>query len=115
MTREEFVGALRRVADLYEAQPIPVPYSCSVHSFAERTPAQAKEDVGAFLRGGRAVKADDGDYMKLSLADLPANFELHLFVHKDALGCRKVQAARVVVEEKWEGGPLLEKLAEAQE
>ena len=117
MTREEFVGALRRVADIFEHNDVPVPQYQTISCFAAHTPEQAKADVAAFVHGAAGIvdKQDDDDYIKLSLRGLPDDFSFCLLVQKRVLGCRKVQVERMVVEEKWECGPILDSLPESEE
>lgn len=83
-------------------------------AFASSQPKQATADVRAFLEGvGPCKKADSDDHIQLRAQVFPKDFTVYFYVRKDTMGCRKVKVERIVHEEKWECGPLLEKIAEA--
>ena len=117
MKLHELIHSLRAIADFYEAHPdFPLPTNDELRAYSVYTPDEAKKQVAAFLEGaGKVMKeAKDGDdYIRL--VRYPDGLKFLLSVEKDSMGCRKVQHERVVVEEKWECGPILNGIHEKSE
>jgi len=116
MTNKEFVKVLRDIADVFEQAPaLPPPLNLSVSCFSHHSDSEVvKRDVKGFVEGVRsATKQDDGEYIQLVAAGFPEEVQFSLFVRKKLLGCRKVKRERTVIEEKWECGPVLDSIPDA--
>ena len=114
MTNKDFVSGLRKLADMFEGHPdLALPHSLNFFTYSSYDPEAAKLQIRAFVEAvGQLHKKDSDEYIRLVAGGLPETFGFCLSVKKELIGCRKVTKQRIVLEEVWECGPILDAIPE---